>query len=123
MLYYCWTFFLKRQFTCTGQWVYFQWNYAHVDRLCLSMNQDKDVVKIGKKEFVQTTKLNWKAGDNEPVIHMDFARPKLKGYGVKAGTSGPSYGKPCKKYHSNRLTYDPKTRKFVCSLCGRKPKK
>lgn len=86
------------------------------------MSQDRDIVKIGKKEFVQNTKLNWKAGDNEPVIHMDFSRPKLKGYGVKS-TAPAGYGKPCKKWHSNRLTYDPKKRKFVCSDCGRVPKK
>lgn len=85
------------------------------------MSQDRDIVKIGKKEFVQSTKLNWKAGDNEPVIHMDFSRPKLKGYvSVKSSAAAP---KPCKKYHSNRLTYDPKKRKFVCSDCRKVPKK
>lgn len=87
------------------------------------MSQDRDVVKIGKKEFVQKTKLNWNTGDNEPVIHMDFSKPKLKGYlSVKAST--PSYSKLCKKgYHSNRLIYDPKTKKFHCVYCGRVTKK
>lgn len=82
------------------------------------MSQDKDVVRIGKKEFVQTTKLNWKAGDNEPVIHMDFAKPKLKGYlSVKA--SAPTRTKPCKKgFHSARKTWDPKKKKFICHKCG-----
>lgn len=81
-------------------------------------NQDRDVVKIGKKEFVQTTKLNWKAGDNEPVIHMDFARPKLK-MQLSMKSSARSQTKPCKKgLHSARKTWDPKKKKFICQTCG-----
>ena len=82
-------------------------------------NQDRDVVKIGKKEYVQTSKLNWKAGDNETLIHMDFSKPKLKGYlSVKESGLNP---KACKKdRHSARSQYDPKKRIFRCSACGRK---
>lgn len=85
------------------------------------MNQDKDVVKIGKKEYVQSTKLNWKAGDNETLIHLDLQNPKLRGYLPVNATRDAV--KPCKKYHSNRLVFDPKTKKLRCSICGRVPKK
>lgn len=83
------------------------------------MNQDRDIVKIGKQELVQKTKLNWNSKDNETLIHMDFSRPKLKGY--VAGTVQRKVS-PCKTRHSNRLTYDPKTKKFLCSECGREPR-
>lgn len=83
------------------------------------MNQDRDVVKIGKKEYVQKSKLNWAAGDNETLIHMDFSKPKLQGLlSVKATQRNL---RPCKKnIHSARSQYDPKKRVFRCSNCGRK---
>lgn len=90
-------------------------------RIIKPNSDDKKVVKLGKKEYVGTSKIDWGAGDNETLIHMDFRKPQTKlMFTVKQ--TPREWPAACAKYHSARLTFNPKTKKLHCTRCGRVPK-
>ena len=82
-------------------------------------NQDKHVVKIGKKYLVEKAKLKKEFGpDGDVVAHIDYSTPKLKGYFTKS-TPKPVFVS-CGKYHSNRSMVI--NGRLHCSRCGKEKK-